>query len=538
MRPTRDSAPTLAGLSQGLTLISAALMVQPDRARPASPANAAPPSLPEAERPRPRRGFRLRRVGGYPLLGCLLAALVSLPVGHAGAAPGDLDLSFGEGGILYVGRGGTAERINSLLADANGAVFAGGALQIPSGGAGSGDDMSVLRLLGDGQLDPAFANGGLLQVGLGGDSEYVTAMVRQPDGRIVAVGALEPSANTDFGVIRFDEAGRLDEAFGDADPARPGLRRGLTHFNMGPNNSSNDEARAVALQSDGRIIVAGTGFAVDGNFTYPRFAIARLTADGRLDASFGNAGRVIAAPTQAQVSEYVTAIALDADGQLSGDDGFVVVGYVFARSTAIVRRYLADGQPDLSFGSAGQVVLVDANSGGVRSGLSRIDDAVLQPDGGIVLLGRGGDRGFAFLRLHADGSLDTDFGSHGRTLVKFSSSTDHDEPAMLRLQRDGKLVAAGYATGRIGNVSGSDFASVRLLANGRIDSGYGDGSGRSTYPLVEGADEARAVAVLSDGSLLLAGYADRVPGAGRDDDAAFLRLQGDPGLFANGFEDF
>lgn len=530
-------APLIAEFAQGLNLLRRGPAHDAAGIAP-TPAGTAEGGLGALHGPRVRgrRRFGPRRKGGYPLLSGLLAAALSIAQGSAVAAPGDLDIRFGNDGVLFVGRGGLGERVNSLLADAEGAVLAGGALQRPSGGTGSGDDMSVLRLLGNGDLDPDFADGGLLQVGLGGDGEFVAAMARQADGRVVAVGALEPAANTNFGVIRFDAEGALDEGFGDADPARPGLRRGLTHFNMGPTEASNDEATAVALQSDGRIIVAGIGFAVDGAFTYPRFALARLSVDGQLDASFGEGGRIIAPATAFQVGEYLTAIALRADGTLSDDDSITVVGYVFARNAALVRRYLADGTPDPQFGDNGLVTLSDGVANGARTGLSRIDDAVLQEDGSLVLVGRGNDRGFAFVRLHADGSLDPQFGSNGRTLVKFSGATDYDEPTALRQQRDGKLIAVGYATGRFGNLAGDDFASARLLPNGQPDPGYGDGSGRSSFPLVSGRDEALAVAVLSDGSLLLAGRADVIEGAGGDEDAAFLRLQGDPGLFADGFE--
>ena len=80
----------------------------------------------------------------------------------------------------------------------------------------------------------------------------------------------------------------------------------------------------------------------------------------------------------------------------------------------------------------------------------------------------------------------------------------------------------------------ADFFSVRLLRDGAIDTGYGDGAGRSTFPLSVEDDTAWAVTVTSDGSLLLAGTAD--VGA-PDNDMAFLRLQGDPTIFADGFED-
>jgi uncharacterized delta-60 repeat protein len=452
------------------------------------------------------------------------------------AAPGDLDLRFGQQGVLFVGNGGLDERIDALLPDEGNAVFAAGQLyEEPNRGAG-GYDMTVLRLLADGSLDPGFGDGGYAQVGLGGDSEFANAILRQTDGKLLLAGALEPEANTDFGIARLLPGGQPDTTFGD--PVAPGnpQRRGNVHFNMGPTTASNDEARAIALQSDGRIVVAGVGFATEGNFTYARFALARLTADGTLDATFGSAGRVFAPATGLERSEYVTAIALRSDGKLDANDGIVVAGYAFARNTAIVRRYLANGAPDPNFGTGGLVTFSDAISGGQRTGLSRIDDAVIQRDGKIVLVGRGGDRGFAFLRLLPNGTLDTTFGVAGRMHVKFSGTVDYDEPSALTLQADGKIVAAGYATGRFGQTSGADFASVRLRANGQPDSGYGDGQGRSSFPLVTETDEAFAVAVLSDGSLLFAGGGDIVAGSGGNGEAAFLRLQGDPGLFSDGFE--
>lgn len=466
----------------------------------------------------------------------LVAATFALLTGIAHGAPGGLDVRFGDDGVLFVDRGGSNERIEALLAEPGGAALAGGWLNVPSQGNGNGYDMTVLRLLADGSLDPAFGDGGVLQTGLAGDSEYITAMARQPDGKVVAVGALEPGAYTDFGVIRFDAGGVLDTGFGADDPLHPGQRLGMTAISMGPTAATNDVARAVALQSDGRIVVAGLGFATEGRFVYGRFALTRLTADGQLDTSFGTAGRIIAPAIQAETSEYLTGIALRRDGSLADDDAIIVVGYAFARNAAIVRRYTSDGQPDPLFGNGGRVVLSDGVANGARTGLSRIDDAVLLEDGRIVLLGTGNDRGFAFVRLNPDGSVDHGFGSNGRTNVKFSGSTDYDEPSALRLQPNGKLVAVGYATGRYGNVSGKDFASVRLTADGRPDPAYGDGAGRSTFPLVNGTDVAYAVAVMGDGSLLIAGEADVLDGAGADHDAAFLRLQGDPGFFQNGFE--
>lgn len=466
-------------------------------------------------------------------------SLLALALGasSAVAAPGDLDLSFGQDGVMLVSRGGGAEHFSAALTLPDGSVLAAGALyhRDPAQAPTRGYDMSLVKVRPDGQLDPDWGIDGLAQIDNGQDGDAAFALARQPDGKLLVAGRIESGAYSDFGLARLHPDGSLDQGFGEI---LGDARRGFVRINIGPGPFFNDEARAVALQSDGRIVLAGIGFAQDGGFNYQRFALARFSAQGELDVSFGDAGTVIAPATQFQVAEYLTGIATRRDGSLPGD-AITVVGYVFARSTGLIRRYLPDGQPDLNFGENGTLRLTETVQNGVRRGMTSVAAAAWQDDGKLVVVGTGGDRGFVFQRFHADGTLDTGFGQQGRTLVKFSPTVEYDEPAALVLQPNGKILAAGYASMRYGEAARSkDFAVVRLLPDGSPDPQFGDGQGRSTYPLSIGTDEAFAIAVDGTGQLLVAGAAieDGHQGGGGSRRGAFLRLHGDADLFRSGFE--
>ncbi len=466
-----------------------------------------------------------------------IALALALNAGITRANPGDLQLSFGQNGVALVSLGGGQEFFRTVIAEEDGSVLAAGALyhRDPAQAPMRGYDMSIVRVLRNGQLDPAFGVGGLSQVDAGGDGDAARALIRQPDGKLLLAGRLETAAYSDFGLARLHTDGSLDTSFGE--PSGGG-RRGYVRLNIGPSTAVNDSATAVALQSDGRIVLAGEGFAADGNFTYQRFALARFHADGSLDTSFGNGGTVVSPATAFQVAEYVTAIAKRRDGSLP-EDRITAVGYVFARSTGLIRRYLANGQPDPSFGTGGTLSLTESFVGGVRRGMTSVADAVWLDDGKLLVVGSAGDRGFVFQRFHGDGSLDTSFGTNGRTLVKFSGTVEYDEPAALQVQADGSILAAGYASMRYnGGTASKDFAVVRLNAHGQPDPRFGDGQGRSTFPVSVHADEALAITLTSDGEIVAAGRAnnDQTSPNGAAVQAALMRLQGDPGLFRDGFE--
>ena len=106
------------------------------------------------------------------------------------------------------------------------------------------------------------------------------------------------------------------------------------------------------------------------------------------------------------------------------------------------------------------------------------------------------------------------------------------------MQADGSILATGYASMRYSGAASKDFAVVRLTADGQPDPSFGDGHGRSTCPLSVRADEGFGITQTSDGDFLAAGRAnnDQNSSTGAAMQAALMRVQGDPGLFRDGFE--
>ena len=193
----------------------------------------------------------------------------------------------------------------------------------------------VLRLLADGTPDPDFAGGGLIRTFVGGESEAYD-VVLQPDDKILVAGV----AGNDFLLVRYLPNGELDPAFeGDAVT--------LVQFSAG-----RDQAYALALQADGKIIAAGHSFVAGENRN--RFAVARLLPDGLPDLTFAGSGKVIV-PVAGE-SDSVRALALQNDGKI------VLAGLCFrnvapGNDFAAVRLH-ADGTVDTSFAQAGKRFLI------------------------------------------------------------------------------------------------------------------------------------------------------------------------------------
>jgi uncharacterized delta-60 repeat protein len=324
-----------------------------------------------------------------------------------------------------------------------------------------------------GELDPTFGTGGrvLTDVSGTGGSDDAQALVIQPDGKIVVAGT---SRGGDFALARYNLDGSLDFSFGAGG-------RVLTDDVSG--TGSFDQGRALALQADGKIVVAGrSGF---------DFALARYNPDGSLDASFGVGGRVRTDFTGTGTFEEVAnALAIQPDGKivLAGTaDEPGPPDFEFA-----LARYNPDGSLDASFGVGG-LVLTDVN------GADGFDDAsglAIQPDGKIVVAGTlevGGGSDFALARYNPDGSLDPSFGVGGRVFTDVSGTGRFTRAEALALQADGKMVVAGS--------SGSDFVLARYNPDGTVDAAFGVG-GRVVTDV---SGQANALAIQPGGQIVVAG---------------------------------
>ncbi|MBI4658648.1 MAG: VCBS repeat-containing protein [Verrucomicrobia bacterium] len=332
---------------------------------------------------------------------------------------------------------------------------------------------------GVGDLDPAFGSGGKVTASFGSGDDYAHAVAVQSDGKIVVVGyAASGGGKNDFALARYNADGSLDTNFGPN-------ANGKVTTDFGGNN---DSAVAVALQPDGKILVAGSS--LPGG----TLVAVRYQANGTLDTSFGTGGK--ASASFGGGAESASAMLLQPDGKV------VVVGLSNAGSccfSSVLARFNADGSVDTTFGTNGKATTdLSSNDDGPSA-------AVLQADGKIVLAGYtsgasggGGDSQFALVRYLANGSLDASFGSGGKVITDVNAT---DNAFAVAVQPDGKLVAAGRANGS----SNSDFALARYNTDGSLDTSFGTG-GKVTTDVGGSGDQVHALVVQSDGKIVAAGH--------------------------------
>jgi uncharacterized delta-60 repeat protein len=274
------------------------------------------------------------------------------------------------------------------------------------------------------------------------------------------------------------------------------------------------EARALCVQADGRIIVAGSvGATADGT---KDFALVRYHPDGMLDETFGTGGKCVVHVAGSDSSAYALAVNTDATK-------IVAVGSSLDLESNsldfLLVRLAADGLLDTTFNGNG-IVVTDF--------LGHSDDiayaVALQSDGKILAAGfttqpdstthegdqKRPDEGpaqlrtehFAMARYLPDGSLDLDFGDEGMAVTSFPG--DLSRARAICIQPAGEIIVAGIV--RAGGDSLADFAAVRYSSDGRLDETFGVG-GRVLIDVVGTDDTAHAVALQADGKIVLAGEA-------------------------------
>lgn len=372
-----------------------------------------------------------------------------------------------------------------------------------------------------GTLDETFGNGGFTTTNLDTFSnDFSNAMAIQNDGKILLTGR----SNNAVTLVRYTTAGTLDETFGTA---------GVVSTDLG---TISDGAQAIALQNDGKIVVAGK--------TSSDIALIRYLTDGSLDTTFGSAGIMIHdLGSAADESESLfiqsdgklvvsgntnAAIALarfNADGTPDNDFGTagiviadLVAGFETGYSTVpytddkvlvagksnqdiVLLRFNSDGTPDDSFGTNG-VVTTDIDNDSSDEGHA----VVVQNDGKIVVAGRSDlniFEDFVLVRYHVDGSVDETFGDNGVAVTDIASESSDFVTSMVQ-QPNGQLVVVGLSRfGMLGTTD--DFSMVRYNADGTVDNEFGT-AGIVTTSLDSGHDDPMSVAIQPDQKIVVAGY--------------------------------
>jgi uncharacterized delta-60 repeat protein len=254
------------------------------------------------------------------------------------------------------------------------------------------------------------------------------------------------------------------------------------------------EALAVAIQKNGKIVAAGYA----GEGSERTFALARYNANGTLDASFGRKGRVSAALGGGDYTGYALAIQ---------PNGKIVVAGAHAEgesSSFALARYNSNGRLDPSF-QFGTGFLI--NFGGSDD---RARALALQPDGGIVVAGfsnANGNYDFALAEVRADGSgLNTSFGGlpagPGKALIDFFAGHDDQAYALQLLPVKGKKRGFLYIAGSTVSAGRSHFALAACSDTGELRHSLG---GQGTATVDFGGDDGAAAIAISYPKLLLAG---------------------------------
>jgi len=451
-------------------------------------------------------------------------------------ADGGVDTAFGTDGEQDFVWFGDTDDLNALAVDANGDVVVVGRAFDPS--VGSGLAVAIFNSAGQ-VLHQRFTKV------VAGNADWCEDVLVQSDGRIVCVGL---TRNFDFArmiAVRFEDDLDIDTSFGVNGVALV------------------DTTASEKIVRGGRIDRGASGL---------NLAIVRLQPDGSVDTSFGTAGLV---ETQIinESSDVVT------DVMHVGTD-LLVAATSQDLGDFVVLRYDVNGDPVTTFGTAGQVQ-VDFNGlvdqafslamhegdillgGGARSatqsesnniGLLRllsngdpdpgfadaglldlgltgpvrtiVQDAAARANGGLVSAFWSGSnfssRDFGLIGIRADGEPDPDFGNNGVTRLDFDN--DEDTVEAVAIQPDERIIAVG-AVKSSGSTQGTDFGIARFMPDGSADSSFGN-NGKVMLDLDGSTDAARAIHLLADGRILVAGEGQFF-NSGGDGDLVVLRLLAD-----------
>ncbi len=435
----------------------------------------------------------LRRV----VLASCIGAAICAPV--ARAAAGDLDNSFGGDGIV-TSRFSTDR---ALAIQANGRIVVAG--MRTSGGR---DVFAVARYRTDGSLDGSFSADGKLTTRMPNRRCVgAAALAIAPGQRIVAAGRAG-CAGGKFAIARYLPSGRLDKTFSSDGRVTTSFGQRCRFAQPG----------AVAMQANGRIVVAGRAQCTVGGAPVATFALARYTTRGRLDKTFSGDGR--------QTTDFTHTFDYAYDVVVQSGGKIVAAGTAnaesFEHAQFALARYTPAGELDPSFGTGGKVMTPFTGEADCEEWAQAYALAG-QSDGRIVAAGKsgcGGHPDFALARYDPSGALDASFGGDGRVVTRVDPDDCSAIVSDLAVSPGGRILAAGAAGCQNPHPS---FALARYTKHGALDPAFG-GDGKVTATLRKTGDcfdQINAIG-LHAGKIAAVGAGGCAPG-GR---TALLRFRG------------
>jgi len=412
------------------------------------------------------------RFGRSALILVVLAALsISMA---ASAASGNLDPTFGAGGVVLTDFGSSSDaglRVD-LSPDGNKIYTLGTTL------VNSVRTPTLARYYQNGALDNGFSGDGKLVITV--EKFGACDFGVQSDGKVIVAGA---TARDNFTLVRYLSNGALDTTFG---------QNGVSTFSMGPDFQV--WCKDMALQPDQKIIVFGSEITTQSNHT--DFFVTRFNTDGSPDDTFVAHGFHIIDKSYFPDSQfnYGWGIAIQSNGKIILSGG--MQDYE-GDSQISLARLTVDGFLDSSFGTNGKGTLTVPLPGYFM----HKNSVALQVDGKILVAGTASDwgenRDLALARFNSNGTLDSSFG------IVTTDFGEEEEGKAILIQKDGRIMLAGT----ISNATDSRFLLVRYNADGSLDSSFGSG-GKLVNDITLASEGVESANLQVDGKLLVIGAAN------------------------------
>jgi len=328
----------------------------------------------------------------------------------ASFAQSGLDSSFDKGGKVTTDFGGAGAAARTIAVQADGKIFVAGVAVF-----NGVTDFALARYNSDGTLDASLGTGGIVTTALDfpGSFDRVFTLVKQPDGKFVAVGSTVINLFANFALARFNANGTLDTTFGTG---------GIVTTGFGVSA----EATSGAVQADGKIVAAGYAN-LDGA---DDFALVRYNSNGTIDASFGTSGRVTT--DFAGAEDHPTSVAIQPDGNIvvaggadiGGRFDFALVRYVGGSGGGVLTAPDIDTAPttlaygNVTKGSFRNLGLTVSNTG--TATLNVTSSTLLGPDAAQFSIVDGG------------GAFSLEPGASRVVTVRFTPTSVGSKAATLR----------------------------------------------------------------------------------------------------------
>ncbi|MDO9104929.1 MAG: DUF4347 domain-containing protein [Methylovulum sp.] len=375
--------------------------------------------------------------------------------------------TFAQGGGVVITDFGGSDVARSVVVQSDGQIIVAGS---------SDGKFAIARYNADGSLDKSFDSDGKVTTTIPSNAEGHD-VVLDAKGNILVAGKSFANSSHNFTITRYLSNGDLDSSFNNNGT--------IVTTDFGPDDSAN----SIAIQSNGKILVAGYSRLPPNSSSYYGFSLVRYNIDGSLDNSFSGDGKVTLGGDA--VSAYSVIVQTDDKILVAGE------GLLNGVNSFALARYDSNGNLDTNFGGGDGIVstVINQNYNYAYSVALQTDNKILVAGYGSSGSSNGGTGSdYILVRYDSNGNLDNSFSGDGKVTTDFGSPNDYANS--LVVQKDGKIIVAGSSNG--------NFALARYDINGNLDNSF-DGDGKVTTAINAYGDMYRSIALDADGKILVTG---------------------------------